>query len=450
MVVAPRRGNGILRRALASVARAAPARVFVVEGLLPPAPTALLRLQPGVEVVDSPRSATILLVAGAVPAALLEAIRRVHDEMAPPRRTVLWRDGDALHGPGYAEQPEGVAITGGVAEISAQLARLQAELVAGVAASEPAFLPDVEPAEWRGVGSFGQGGVGMTGGVPYGRPMAETASDRDGLRLDRLNLRIGPFFPPFPPGLVLTFGLQGDIIQEVSVGANPFVPAQASRDDHPFRQALWRPVPVATLELARARHHLRWLATTLRVHGLPALGMRALALAERVRPGDTAPIAELRALLERSRALALGTDGVGVVRPESLGAGGLGPVARASGLPDDARLEDERYRALGFESLTQRRGDARSRWRQRLAEAEQSVTLAERAGETLAGGGGRVESPNGLLTPTTAPLDGLLALLPTLLGGMEWGDAITTIQSFDLDLRALAPLAAGGEAKERA
>ena len=33
----------------------------------------------------------------------------------------------------------------------------------------------------------------MTEGTPYGRPMAMTGDDRDGLTLDQLRLRVGPF-----------------------------------------------------------------------------------------------------------------------------------------------------------------------------------------------------------------------------------------------------------------
>ena len=71
-------------------------------------------------------------------------------------------------------------------------------------ASSPDALPDLDPAPWRGVGPFGQGGTGMTGGVPYGRPLAGRADDRDGLKLDQLLVRVGPFLPPFPPGCFWT------------------------------------------------------------------------------------------------------------------------------------------------------------------------------------------------------------------------------------------------------
>src|SRR3546814_12868181 len=89
------------------------------------------------------------------------------------------------------------------------------ELIIGGRPSEPAALTDVEPAVWRGVGPYGQGGTGMTGGVPYGRPLPGWAEDRDGLKHDQLQLRLGPAYPGLPPGLVLDLPLQGDIPQAV-------------------------------------------------------------------------------------------------------------------------------------------------------------------------------------------------------------------------------------------
>lgn len=432
------RGRGsAVRRALTRIASAGPARVFVVEGIAPPEPPALLRLSPAIRLVDSPRSATILLVAGDVPPSLREAVRRIHDEMAVPRCTVTWRRDCVQANLADETQAPRHTVIGGPPEVANRLVELQADLLAGGIPSEPPLLPDVEPAEWRGVGPYGQGGTGMTGGIPYGRPMAETAPDRDGLRLDRLEVRVGPFFPVFPPGLVLTIGLQGDVIQDLAVGSNPFADTAVAREDDPFRRALVEPVQIVALELARARHHLRWLAHALRVHGLEALGLRALRLSEALTPGAVAPIADLGRLLERTRALSASTDSVGVLSAEAVRGRGLGPVARASGVTEDARTEDASYQALGFEPLTQPDGDARARLRLRLAEAEQSVMLAGRAHDAITRPSGRIESPRGVLTRTATPLDGLVDLVPQLLPGMEWGDAVTTVVSLDVDLRDL-------------
>src|SRR3546814_5404812 len=102
----------------------------------------------------------------------------LHDALpiSHPRATLWWRteprdgfpcaaslDGDAAHA----------------------VASLWQQLVTGMRPSEDDLLPDEPPAPWRGKGDHGQGGEGMMGGKPYGRPMAMTEGDRrDGLARD--------------------------------------------------------------------------------------------------------------------------------------------------------------------------------------------------------------------------------------------------------------------------
>lgn len=57
------------------------------------------------------------------------------------------------------------------------------------------------------------GDAGME--MPGGLPMADLGEDRDGLKLDRLQVPLGPVLPDWPTGLVLQAVLQGDVIQEV-------------------------------------------------------------------------------------------------------------------------------------------------------------------------------------------------------------------------------------------
>lgn len=419
-----------IRRLLTPLARGAAIRVFAIEGADPPGRVDDLRSSDKVRLVDSPRSANVLLVAGTLPAALHDAARRVHDMMAHPRTTVCWLR-SAPAGGKHALFPR-ASIIAGSADLLDALGRLHDELLTGAHASEEALLPDEDPAPWRGIGPYGQGGTGMTGGVPYGRPLAGRAPDRDGLELDQLPVRIGPFFPPFPGGLILDVRLQGDVIQEATIDRNPFPPGER-RDA--FHQALKEPTLIANLELARARHHLRWLAHSLRVHGLEALGRRVLAFAPALSPTATGEVVALRRMLERTRTLSWATAGVGVTTRQALVGRGLGPVARAAGIPEDARLADAGYGRLGFEPVVHQEADAHARWRQRLAETIQSLELAARAGEQRTGHIRSVEGPRGLLSDDAQPLAALLTLLPALVQGMEWGDAITTIVSFDLDLR---------------
>ena len=468
-----RRGvAGVLRASLTWLALRAPARVFVLEGAEQPGPVDELSLCDHVLLVNTPRSATVLLVSGSLPESLHEAAIRAHDAMAHPRAVVWWVREQAPGG--QAPFPNAVTLrpvaddratvaSSALGELPAVLRRVHVELVRGSRASDRALLPDVEPAPWRGQGPFGQGGSGMTGGVPYGRPMAGRAPDRDGLELDQLPVRVGPFFAPFPAGLTLDVQLQGDVMQDVTIPGNPFaVPAAVSGaaggdTDDSFRVALTAPVPIGDLERARARHHLRWLAHALRVHGLDALARRTLALAvtlvRELPSGAAGEVASLGRLLERSRALGWATAGVGATEPALVANRDLGPVARAAGLAEDARADDPAYQALGFEPVVQRSrggvgadGDARARWRQRLAEAVQGLELAGRAGDRRAGGSGApIEGARGRVhagarngTPSAA----LLALLPDLLRGQEWGDAVTTVVSLDIGMREAAPGAA--------
>lgn len=427
-----------LRNALARLAAGAPVPVFAVAGLGAREQVQDLRLEHELRLVDTTRAASILLIAGAIPDALAQPLARLHDSMPHPRGTVWWPLG-ASPGPWLAGFTDPIMIEGRVGD---GLITLQRELLSGRRPSEPPILPDIDPAPWRGVGPYGQGGTGMTGGTPYGRPLAELGPDRDGLRLDLLPLKVGPFFPRFPAGLMLDMKLSGDVVVEVATPANPFVaaglPAISRPTLHPFIRALSEPVPVAELELARARDHLRWLADALVACELGSLGLRVLRLARRITPGEQDQLRSLGRVLGWTQAVGWSTRGVGRVGVDDLEGRGAGPVARAAGLAEDVRAHDRVYRDLGFEPITHDGGDAAARWRQRLAEAAQSLALAARAGDRRTVPVGRVESPRGRLERADAPAARLLPLLPRLLQGMEWGDAVTTLVSLDLDLEEAA------------
>ncbi len=415
--------------------------VYVVVGSGGRAPAAEVSVLPGVRLVDSPRSASILLVVGQLTRELIRPASTVHDQMASPRSTVWWPgDSSGEVGDLGAVWPGLVHGRPGDAE---GLRRIFAELVTGARPSDPPLLADVDPAPWRGLGPYGQGGTGMTGGVPFGRPLPGRAPDPDGLELDQLPLHIGPFFPLFPPGLVLDVALQGDVVRSTTVGDNPFLgsagdPPPGPLDTAAFVDALATPTKVGDLELARARHHVHWLAGALRLHGLGALALRVARLAAALGPGDRSEVEALARRLARSRSLASATAGIGVlpVPDEDLPPG---PVARAAGGHADARSDDPAYQAVGFEPVVGGSGDARARMRQRLAEAVQSLDLAERAGDALRLPGPAVEGPRGPLRPGSGlPSSALLDLLPAALAGQEWGDAMTAVVSLDLDVEEAA------------
>lgn len=186
---------------LSRLAAAAPAPVHAAigPGCGPAAERLLAR--PALGRRATPRAAAILLVAGEIPGRARDALDRLHDQLPHPRRTLRWD---------------------GAGEIEPQILAAWRELLDG-GATEPDRCPDTPPAPWRGEGDHGQGGKGMMGGTPYGRPMAMTGAEiRDGLQLDRYTARIGPFAPMLPPGMVLEVILQGDVICECRVAEPPF------------------------------------------------------------------------------------------------------------------------------------------------------------------------------------------------------------------------------------
>lgn len=427
-----------MRGSLAALAAGADVPVLPVAGAGGRVAAEEVALLPGVRVVDTPRAANVLLVVGRITPALRRPLLRVHDQLAAPRATVWWpADGQGDDEALPAAMPDVVV---GRAGDGGALRRVLADLLSGARRSDPPALADDDPAEWRGVGPYGQGGKGMTGGVPYGRPLAGRAPDPDGLELDQLPLHVGPMFPPFPPGLVLDVQLQGDVIRDVSVGENPFADDQrrapVALDTAVFVEALTAARPVATLEVARARHHLRWAARALRLHGLHADALRLLALARSVGPAHRGAVDDLAHRLRRRRSLRWATGDVGVVAADHVSGG---PVARAAGRAADARLDDPAYDGIDFSPVVHEGGDARARLGQRLAEAAQALDLAERAGSRLRQPGPPLEGPRGpLAAGEPLPSAALLGLLPGLLAGREWGDAMTTVVSLDLDVEEAA------------
>lgn len=226
-----------------------PVEVFVAAGSDRWHDVQALRAHELVRLVPTPRHATVLLVAGTILEPARESLDRVHDQLPHPRVVVTWDE---------------IAVVDDVVDaVASEIVGRADRVMADPSTSSPARLPDEEPNEWRGVGPFGQGGEGMMGGTPYGRAMAMTADDRDGLSLDRLELRLGPFLGQLPGGLVADVALQGEVIQAIEfacAGSAPFVTGD-------------RAVPVA--------RRLLWLSHALHVQGLDAFAVGAARLARR-------------------------------------------------------------------------------------------------------------------------------------------------------------------------
>lgn len=412
---------------LRRLAAAAPPPVLALAGAGGAEIVADLRATAAVRIVTSPRHATVLLATGGFAGTLGSAAAQIHDQLPHPR-VAVW----VPAGP-RAEPPpiRGMVVVDVTADVAEAMVTLHRDVVTGARPSSPDVLPDVEPNEWRGIGPYGQGGKGMTGGVPYGRPLPGRAPDRDGLELDQLVLRLGPWSPSLPRGLVLDVGVQGDVIQTASVAENPF-PAPPPADL--FARALSEPVPIAALERARAVHHLRWAAEMLRLLGLDALAERMEHAAGR--PGDDA--GRLARRLARSARFRPALRGLGVVEGSVAAAVG-GPVARAAGHAVDARTTQAAYDGLGFSPVVVDGGDAWSRWVVRLEEAARSIGMADAAGGRLLTPTSVVESPRGPIGIDRAPPSALLLdALPQLLIDREWGDAMVAVASLDLDVEEAA------------
>lgn len=450
--------GGRLRRPVERLAAGAPVPVFAITGPGTARAVQHLRLDHRLEVVDSPRHATVLLVAGPLPGPLAEPAARCHDALPHPRATVWWAAPD--HVSARQVLPDAEPVAAGT-QPAATVLRVHREVLAGSRPSEATVLPDEDPVAWRGVGPYGHGGRGMTGGHPFGRPLAERDGDlRDGLALDAVPVTFGPFLPALPAGLTLRAVLQGDVLQQVQVeaagsstgrvlppagpvGADWDAPGrEASRAGASGRGAFDRvqhePVPLAALETARARHHLGWLAEALRLAGLEALGLRALRLAATPDP-DAVAADRLGRAVRRTGALTALGRGRAVLQRGQVAGRDLGPVARAAGVAEDRRAQHPAYRSLGFEPVVHRSGDTRARWEQRLAEIAQSLDLAARADRQVIGPGEPVEEPRGPGGARAATCRALLGLVGDLLTGAEWGEAVAALASLDLDPYAPAP-----------
>lgn len=204
-------------------------------------------VDPRVELARSPRHATVLLVAGGAPAAARTALAHVHDQLPRPR-AVVWASPD---GP-----PEGLVEPSRVGpedDLVAAAVDAHRAVVLGGRPSSARTGPAAHPVDWHGSGDHGQGGEGMMGGTPYGRPMAMTGEDPyDGLTLDRMAVTLGPYLAPWwPPGLELEVEFQGDRLVAAQLAEGTWATAGRSAPD---------PVLDVMLALGDRRTARRWLA----------------------------------------------------------------------------------------------------------------------------------------------------------------------------------------------
>ncbi|MDX1540206.1 MAG: hypothetical protein R3349_02260 [Geminicoccaceae bacterium] len=404
---------------------------FVVTGWDGEEPVRRLLRAGLVRPVGAPHDSDLLLLSGRMPETWAGALGALFDTLALPRLAV-WLRPDR-----EARAPEGLPLVELDPDHPDQDLIRERLLDPSASANHP-ILPDEPPSPWRGEGDHGQGGEGMMGGKPYGRPMAMVGNDPDGLMLGALSTSLGPFFPALPSGLQLKLTLQGERISSVDEVINwfPDCPADALETvDLTLRAAQGDEVPAAEIERARIRAHLCAMASILDLAGLPAVARR-LYLADTEEPG------RLKRLFRAAewRGLHRVLTGVGVIDQDQAQELGLvGPAARASGTAEDARSRDSTYRDAGFAPTTTTGGDTWARWTVLRDECLQSASLILKLEERTTRA---AEGPRGVWRKDGDGIAGAsranLAALGSVLPGQLWPDALLTIASLNLDMREAA------------
>ncbi|TCK18017.1 Ni,Fe-hydrogenase III large subunit [Thiogranum longum] len=315
----------------------------------------------------------------------------------------------------------------------------------------------------------------------------------DGLQMEWIDAPFGPFFPGLPGGLLLTLTLDGDTVAgsealalngnrellcHSPMDATHFIERMADLDPlapvayrllacQALEKAAGEKVPAETaqaragaLERERIVSHLGWLALFGQQTGFDWLVQRAAVLQLDFRHADMKQVAALRPAiqslmkrLQRTPLLKSRIAGIGRLAQDTAL---RGPVARASGISDDARNTDKTFITLGFTPARRKEGDALARLHVRLDEITHSLMLIESAGaiavptpplpgEASGSSEASVETPRGparlqltletgqvtaaqLETPSTHHL----TLIAPLTEQQELGDALVAVGSLDL------------------
>jgi hypothetical protein len=141
----------------------------------------------------------------------------------------------------------------------------------------------------------------MDMGRPAGLLIARRGEDRDGLKLDRLHVPLGPILPDWPAGLVVHLTLQGDVVQHAEAGAVGLAEGAGSFWAEPWRRAAaGEPVTTGVAARRRAAAHLDSLGRFLAVAGWDDAATAARCLRDRTLAGE--PASSLRTALRRMAA----------------------------------------------------------------------------------------------------------------------------------------------------
>ena len=306
------------------------------------------------------------------------------------------------------------------------------------------------------------------------------------LASEDLVMALGPLHPALPTPIRLVLALDGEQIRGV-VGEPGYARSEASGSgiqqqlrrvlppDHPqLAEFLFEAVEgerianpgawIVRLESERAQNLLLATARHLRLLGMVPHARNLVDLATRVGEAAPGPLASeverLSAGLDRLTWFGLRTRSVGALSRIFVEEQGLtGPAARASGQLEDARLDGmltPAYASLGFVPQTRAPGDDHARFHQRLAEAAQSLRLVDAASslrpaplemnrsrplaiETSRGRfelrvertTSRKQGHQWQVSHVAGPSKSLLRVLPELLIGAPYADALVIIDGLD-------------------
>lgn len=276
-------------------------------------------------------------------------------------------------------------------------------------------------------------------GNPGGLAMAERAEDRDGLKLDALQIPFDFGLRGWPTLVRVVLHLQGDIVQKAC--AEPADGrGRGSWWDRPWRTALaGERIAIAQAERMRAGAHLDSLARLLDVagHGDAAIGARGLrdrCLGREDAGSLRADLASLSRAIRRGGVIERATAGTGLLTAERAQALRVsGPALRAAGCARDLRAGAPGYG--DFEPvIATGEGDARARLLQWISETDSALALASGSQAPLEPVDGRLEGPRGVIGSDAPPASaGLLAAIAERVVGQELAAARLTIASLDPD-----------------
>jgi len=285
----------------------------------------------------SPAEADVLAVCGSAGPRMSAVIAAVWDQMPGPRARV---DVVAAAGVPAALEAAAVALLDADAHRSDATSRPASwtdtddESDAGEETEED---PQSDGREGAGEASDGDkdtgedhGDMNMDMPMPGGIGLAEGGQDRDGLEMDVLHVPLGPVLPQWPPGLVLTCTMQGDVVVQATAEVVDPVPGRGL----PVTGDARRDVIVDRCDaVARLLAVAGWGSAAAQARRLRDDALDGAAL-----PVCAAGVARLSRRITRSRVLRWSLRGL---RTATRGPGGVGsadgPDVHAVELPDRLR-----------------------------------------------------------------------------------------------------------------